>query len=90
MWSTEKVRVRWSDGEVDEGGRNDCEPAAGADGGAGYDKGCSEPRASCMEGNDCRAGGRCGSFSSPEVRRDSGGESKPPSGPGSALALDDW
>jgi hypothetical protein len=43
-----------------------------------------------MDGNDWRAAGRCGSFSSPEVRRDSGGDSNPPSEPGTALAGDDW
>lgn len=58
--------------------------------GAGYDSGCSEPRASWIEGNDWRAVGRCGSFSSPDVRRDSGGDSSPPSEPGTALAGVDW
>jgi hypothetical protein len=51
---------------------------------------CSAPKASCIDGSDCRAVGRCGSFSSPEVRRDSGGDNSPPSEPGTALAGDDW
>lgn len=57
---------------------------------AGNDSGCSEPRASCIEGRDCRAVSRCDSFSSPDVLRDSGGDSRPPSEPGTALATDDW
>jgi hypothetical protein len=57
---------------------------------AGYDSGCSDPSASCIDGNECRAVGRCDSFSSPDVLRDSGGDSKPPSEPGTALAGDDW
>lgn len=48
------------------------------------------PNASCIEGSDWRAGWRCCSFSSPDVRRDSGGDSKPCSGPGPALAPSDW
>jgi len=52
--------------------------------------GCSEPRASCIDGSDWRGVGRCDSFSSPDVLRDSGGDSKPPSEPGTALAIDDW
>jgi hypothetical protein len=43
-----------------------------------------------MDGNDCRAVGLWTSFSSPDVLRDSGGESKPASEPGTALAGDDW
>jgi hypothetical protein len=58
---------------------------------AGYGNGCSDPKASCIDGNDCRAaGGRCDSFSSPDVLRDSGGESRPPSEPDTALAVEDW
>ena len=48
------------------------------------------PRASCIEGSDWRTDARWESFSSPEVRRDSGGESKPPSEPGATLLMDDW
>jgi hypothetical protein len=43
-----------------------------------------------MDGRDWRAGARCGSLSSPEVLRDSGGDSKPPSEPGTALGTDGW
>lgn len=89
--SAEKFRERVSEGEtVVDRGRYGCEADTGADGGGpGYDSGCSDPRASCIDGSDCRVG-RCCSFSSPDVRRDSGGESKPPSVPGSVLAPDDW
>lgn len=64
-----------------------------ADGGgtvAGNGSGCSEPSASWIDGKDCRAVGRCDSFSSPDVLRDSGGDRRPPSEPGTALATDDW
>jgi hypothetical protein len=56
----------------------------------GNASGCSDPSASCIDGSDWRAVGRCDSFSSPDVLRDSGGDSKPPSEPGTALATDDW
>lgn len=57
---------------------------------AGYGNGCSEPRASCIDGSDWRADGRKGSLSSPEVLRDSGGDSRPPSEAGTALAGEGW
>ena len=42
--------------------------------GAGvYCSDCSLPRASCIEGSDCRCAGGC-SLSSSEVRRDSAGD----------------
>jgi hypothetical protein len=67
---------------------------AGAGGGAGADTGkacggSGPPSASWMDGNDCRGCERWAS-SSPEVLRDSGGDSNPPSAPGSVLAGDDW
>ena len=42
-----------------------------------------------MDGSDCLASGLC-SFSSPEVRRDSGGDIKPDSAPDTELAFVDW
>jgi hypothetical protein len=91
IWSTEKVRVRESGwGAVEDGGKNGRCADAGAEGAwAGYGNGGSGPRASCIDGRDWRAGSLC-SLSFSDVRRDSGGESKPPEGPGSELADDDW
>jgi hypothetical protein len=57
---------------------------------AGNASGSSEPSASRIDGKDCRAVGRCDSFSSPDILRDSGGDSKPPSEPGTALATESW
>lgn len=56
----------------------------------GYESGCSDPRASCIDGKDCRAVGRCDSFSSPDVRRDPGGDNRPPSEPGAEVAGGGW
>lgn len=43
-----------------------------------------------MDGKDWRAGARCESLSSPDILRDPGGDSKPPSEPGTALGMEDW
>jgi hypothetical protein len=51
---------------------------------------CSELSASCIDGRDCLAVGLGTSFSSPDVLRDSGGDSKPASEPGGATVGDGW
>lgn len=90
MTSTENVRPLRSDGDVAATGRNGGGADMGAEGGGGGydDNGWSEPSASCMEGRDWRAGGLC-SFSSPDMRRDSGGEGRPLMGGGSVVADED-
>jgi len=93
--SVEKARARWSVGDVVDGGKYACGADVGAGGGpgGGAEKGSDwsgAPRASWMEGNDWRAGALWGSFSSPDMRRDPGGESNPPSEPETALATGDW
>jgi hypothetical protein len=67
---------------VVDGLKNDCEAEAGTEGGG---TGGAEKVSSCIDGRDWRGALCCLLSSSPDVRRDSGGESKPPSGPGATL-----